>query len=66
MEIVKPMNRGGPCCAWKTDEESHVLEGIHGIGARASFEELLAPWMCLWCESQIISSDVEKRSLSCL
>lgn len=52
MEIVKLMNRGVPYCAWRMDEESHVLEDIHGIGARASFEELLALWICLWCESQ--------------
>lgn len=30
-----------------------MLEGIHGwVGAGADFEELLAPWICLWCESQ--------------
>lgn len=50
MEIVKLRNGGVPCCVWRMGEGSHVLEGIHGIGARASFEELLAPWMCLWCE----------------
>lgn len=30
-----------------------MLEGIHGrVGAGAGFEELLALWICLWCESQ--------------
>lgn len=43
MQIVKLMNGGVPCCAWRMDEDSHVLEGVHGIGARANFEELLAP-----------------------
>lgn len=59
MEIVKLKNRGLPCCAWRTSagelwvEDSCMLEGIRGwVGTGAGFEELLASWICLWCESQ--------------
>lgn len=59
MGIVKLRNRVLPCCAWRTSarelwgEDSRTLDGIRGpVGAGTGFEELLAPWVCLWCESQ--------------
>lgn len=50
---VFPSVPGEPVPGELWGEDSCRLEGLLGlVGAGAGFEELLALWICLWCEPQ--------------